>query len=98
MSRITECNYPLIVSSRLITRTGWPVWDVDSADALKSPCVPVEHNWSIGGLENDTTYYIALRAFDDGGKFSPLSAVRSVVQGYFFGLQLTGETGGFWID
>ena len=48
-----------------------PEWAVDAPDALKIPLRAGEvYDWSIGGLENDTTYYIALRAFDDGGKLA----------------------------
>ena len=74
-----------------------PVWEVDDEEDLQIPLATgEEYNWSIDGLENDKTYYIALRAFDDGGKFSGLSTVQSVVpRDTFSASQLTGETGGF---
>ena len=76
---------------------GGPVWETESDQDLQIPLKANEvYNWSIDGLENDTTYYIALRAFDDGGKFSALSTVQSVIpKDTFSASQLTGETGGF---
>ena len=76
---------------------GGPEWVVDEQSDLQIPLKAGEvYDWSIDGLENDTTYYIALRAFDDGGKFSSMSTVQSVVpKDTFSASQLTGETGGF---
>lgn len=76
---------------------GGPVWEVSATDDLRISVEPGQtYDWGLGGLQNDTTYFIALRAFDDGGKFSPLSDVQSVVpKDTFSASQLAGENGGF---
>jgi len=76
---------------------GGPNFDVDNSDDLLITVLPNQsYDWSIGGLQNDQIYYIALRAFDDGGKFSGLSAVQTVIpKDTYSASQLTGEEGGY---
>lgn len=51
--------------------------------------------YEIGPLENGTTYYMAVRAFDTGGKESPMSNVVSGTPEQTYGAaELAGETGG----
>jgi hypothetical protein len=68
--------------------------DVESpvlVDATQGATVTVE----LRPLENDVTYYIAVRAIDAGGQESPLSNVISgVPQPVFTAADLAGETGG----
>jgi len=76
---------------------GGPVWDIHTEQELQIDLEPdADYDWSISGLNNEQVYYIALRAFDEGGKYSPMSAVQSVTpKDTLSASQLAGETGGF---
>ena len=76
---------------------GGPTLEAGNSDDLMITVSPNQsYDWSIGGLQNDQIYYIALRAFDDGGKFSGLSDVQSVIpKDTYSASQLTGEEGGY---
>ncbi len=77
--------------------TGGPTWEAHSEEerqfAVESS---TEYQFVLTGLENDQTYFVALRAFDEGGKFSALSDVLEVTpKDTYSASQLVGETGGF---
>ena len=76
---------------------GGPVLEaVNSEDLMITVSPNQSYDWSIGGLQNDQIYYIALRAFDDGGKFSGLSDFQTVIpKDTYSASQLTGEQGGY---
>ena len=94
-------HYQVYISTEAFTSSdydeGGPMFEVNNSDDLRIDVEPNQrYDWSIGELNNDQTYYIALRAFDDGGKFSPMSAVQSVIpKDTYSASQLTGEEGGF---
>ena len=74
---------------------------VDGVDALSVP-VSIEAEagdavtTTIEGVTNGYTYYVAVRAVDEGGLEGPMSKVRSVTpQETFSAAELAGETGGF---
>jgi hypothetical protein len=51
---------------------------------------------TLAGLENDQLYYVAVRAYDEGGMESEMSQIHSVTPKETFSLaEITGETGGF---
>jgi len=74
-----------------------PVWDVEDSSALRIDVTSNEvYEWSLGNLTNDQEYFVSIRAFDEGGKFSALSTVQSVTpRDTFSASQLAGEEGGF---
>jgi hypothetical protein len=76
---------------------GGPIWDVEDSSALQIDVTANElYEWSIGDLNNDQEYFVSIRAFDEGGKFSALSTVQSVTpRDTFSASQLAGEEGGF---
>ena len=49
----------------------------DSADFTVDVGPAESFDWSLTGLINETTYYVALRAVDTAGTQSPLSEVQS---------------------
>lgn len=53
-------------------------------------------DWSLTGLVNDQDYYIAVRAVDAAGTFSPMSEVQQVTpRDTVSASELSGETGGY---
>ncbi len=77
--------------------TDGPTWEQHAEADRQFAVEPnTEYQFVLTGLENDETYYVALRAFDEGGKFSPLSDVLEVTpKDTYSASQLVGETGGF---
>ena len=76
---------------------GGPTWESNDASELQIEVTASEaYEWFIEGLSNDQEYFISIRAFDEGGKFSSLSSVQSVTpKNTFSASQLVGEEGGF---
>ena len=76
---------------------GGPAWEANDVSELQIEVTAGEaYEWFIEGLSNDQEYFISIRAFDGGGKFSSLSSVQSVTpKNTFSASQLVGEEGGF---
>ena len=69
-------SYAIYVSEEPITAEDWPEGGPNATTVEAAPGEDVEQ-W-IEGLENGRTYHVAARAFDAGGRSSPLSAVVNV--------------------
>jgi hypothetical protein len=76
--------------------TGGPDFDEISAEDLQIPAdLESDPRITLTPLTNDTRYYIAVRAFDEGGKESPMSNVISATpRRTISASELAGEEGG----
>ena len=77
--------------------TGGPILDIYTEDDLQVDMVPDETvEFILTGLSNDVEYYIAVRAYDQAGAESEMSAVHSIIpKKTQSAAELSGENGGF---
>ncbi len=93
--------YELYISTESFSANDWETSGPDldqppARDPIQITAYPGDRvSYEIGPLDNGTTYYMAVRAFDTGGKESPMSNVVSGTPEQTYGAaELAGETGG----